>query len=239
MRVWNVTFGRACNDWELDQKVTFLSLLHFHTPRGDNGGKLVWGPCRKGIFDSRSFYHVLHSPPALCFPWKGIWGVKSPSRVAFFMWTVAWGRILTCDNLKKKGFVLDGWCCMCKNADELADHLLMHCQFARQLWNFVFQFVGIDWVLPLDVPNLLFCWWNWFGKRSLGVWNLIPSCLMWIIWRERNNRTFENMESPVAKVIEMFFATLFDWSRARGLTSSLSIGEFLASLAFVSSNILL
>ena len=43
----------------------------------------------------------------------------------------------------------------------------------------------------------------------------------------------------MTKVIELFFASLFDWSRARGLTSSLSIGEFLASLAFVSSDILL
>jgi hypothetical protein len=87
-QVWNVTFGRDCNDWELDQMVSFLSLLHSHTPRDDVGDKLVWGPGRKGIFYSRSFYHVLHTPKKICFPWKGIWGVKAPPRVAFFMWTV-------------------------------------------------------------------------------------------------------------------------------------------------------
>uniref|UniRef100_A0A2N9FC99 Reverse transcriptase domain-containing protein n=1 Tax=Fagus sylvatica TaxID=28930 RepID=A0A2N9FC99_FAGSY len=199
-RVWNVTFGRDCNDWELDQMVSFLSLLHSHTPRGDVGDKLVWGPGRKGIFDSRSFYHVLHTPQKIYFPWKGIWGLKAPPRVAFFMWTVAWGRILTCDNLKKRGFMLAGWCCMCKSADETVDHLLLHCRMARHLCNFVFQFVGVDWVLPLTVSDLLFGWRNWFGKRSSGIWNLIPSCLMWTIWRERNNRTFEDVESPVAKV---------------------------------------
>ena len=158
--------------------VTFLSLLHAHTTRDDDRDKLVWGPSRKGIFDSRSLYQVLHTPLAICFPWKGIWGAKSPPRVAFFLWTVAWDRILTCDNLKKKGFVLAGWCCMCRNADEMMDHLLLHCWFARQLWDFVFKFVGIDWVFPLNVPTLLFGWWNWFGKRSSGVWNLIPSCLV-------------------------------------------------------------
>ena len=88
--------------WELDQVVNLLSLLHSHTPRGDDGDKLVWGLCRKGIFDSRSFYHVLHTPLEICFPWKGIWGMKSPPRVAFFMWTVAWGWILTCGNLKRR-----------------------------------------------------------------------------------------------------------------------------------------
>ena len=108
-REWNVIFGRDFNDWELDQVMDFFSLLFSHTPRGVGVDKSVWRPTRKGIFDSRSFYHVLRVTPVLCFPWKCIWGVKAPPRVAFFMWTVAWGRILTCDNLKKRGLVLAGW----------------------------------------------------------------------------------------------------------------------------------
>ena len=177
-REWNVIFGRDFNYWELDHVVAFFSLLHSHTRRGEVVDKLVWNPNRSVSFDSRSFYHVLHVPIEICFPWKSIWRVKAPPRVAFFIWSTAWGRILTCDNLKKRGFVLVGWCCMCKNADETVDHLLLHCWATRQLWSFVFLFVGIDWVLPTQVSDVLFSWWNWFGKRSLGVWNLIPSCLM-------------------------------------------------------------
>uniref|UniRef100_A0A2N9IT20 Uncharacterized protein n=1 Tax=Fagus sylvatica TaxID=28930 RepID=A0A2N9IT20_FAGSY len=73
------------------------------------------------------------------------------------------------------------------------------------------------------------------GGTGLGrgprVWNLIPSCLMWTIWRERNNRTFENLETPLAKVLELFFVSLYDWSKAWGLTASPSVGEFLESFA--------
>ena len=140
------------------------------------------------------------------------------------------------DNLKKS-FVLASWCCMCKDADEKVDHLFLHCSVARKLWSFVFKFVGIDWVLPSQVSEVLFSWWNWFGKRSSGVWNLIPSCLIWTIWRERNNRTFENKETPSAKIIEIFFGSLYDWSRAWGLSSSPSIGDFLVSLAIDSSDL--
>ena len=39
----------------------------------------------------------------------------------------------------------------------------------------------------------------------------------------------------MAKLIELFFNTLYDWSKAWGLTLSPSVGEFLASLAFDSS----
>ena len=141
------------------------------------------------------------------------------------------------DNLKKKGFVLAGWCCICKDADEKVDHLFLHCSVARKLWSFVFKFVGIDWVLPSQVSEVLFSWWNWFGKRSSGVWNLIPSCLIWTIWRERNNRTFENKETPSAKIIKIFFGSLYDWSRAWGLSSFPSVGDFLVSLAIDSSNL--
>ena len=47
------------------------------------------------------------------FPWKGVWKLKIPKRVAFFLWTAAHGRILTLDNLMLKGHPLANRCCMC------------------------------------------------------------------------------------------------------------------------------
>ena len=55
---------------------------------------------------------------------------------------------------------------------------------------------------------------------------------MWTIWREKNSRTFENKESALDKIIEIFFGTLYDWSQAWDLTSSPSAGDFLDSLAY-------
>jgi hypothetical protein len=95
----------------------------------ENVDKLLWRLNGKVTFDSRSFYHALHALGGTRFPWRSIWGVKCPRRV-FFMWTMAWGRILTCDNLKKRGFVMAGWCCMCKDGDESVDHLFIHCRAA-------------------------------------------------------------------------------------------------------------
>jgi hypothetical protein len=183
-REWNLSFGRSFNDWELEQVMAFFSLIHSHTPRGEEADKLRWRLNGKGTFDSRSIYHALHAPEAVAFLWKIIWGVKSPRRVAFFMCIVAWDRILTYDNLRKKGFVLAGWCCMCKSDGECVDHVFIHCGAARLLWSLVFRSFGMVWVLPNRVSDLLFGWWNWFGKKSSGVWNLIPSCLMWTIWQE-------------------------------------------------------
>ena len=128
---------------------------------------------------------------------------------------------------------------LCKGDDESMDHLFNYCWAARRLRSLVFRAVGIDWVFPNRVLDLLFGWWNWFGKKSSSVWNLIPSCLMWTIWWERNNRTFENKELTMDKLLEFFYGALFNWSWAWGFTSSSSVGEFLVSLAFDNSAMLL
>ncbi len=39
------------------------------------------------------------------------------------------------------------------------------------------------------------------------------------------------------KLLEIFFGVLYDWSRAWGFSSSPSVGEFLVSLAFDSSDL--
>jgi hypothetical protein len=124
-------------------KLQPFSLIHSHIPQGVDADKLHWKLNRKGIFYSSSYYHALCALVVVAFPWKCIWGVKSPRRVAFFMWTVAWGRILTYDNLRKRGLVLVGWC-LSKNDDESVDHLFIHCWAARMLWSLVFRAVGID-----------------------------------------------------------------------------------------------
>uniref|UniRef100_A0A2N9FNC6 Reverse transcriptase zinc-binding domain-containing protein n=1 Tax=Fagus sylvatica TaxID=28930 RepID=A0A2N9FNC6_FAGSY len=69
---------------------------------------LNWHLHKDGVFDSRSYYSALSARPGRRFPWKSIWAVKAPPRVAFFIWTATWGRILTCDNLMRKGYTMAG-----------------------------------------------------------------------------------------------------------------------------------
>ena len=59
----------------------------------------------------------------------------------------------------------------------------------RPLWIF-----GIHWLLPYTLPTLLFGWRNWFRKHSPDVWNLMPACLMWLVWKERDSHMFEDAE---------------------------------------------
>lgn len=62
-----------------------------------------------------------------------MWCLKIPPTIAFFSWTIALGKILTIDNLWKKGVIVVGWCYMCKRSMESVDHFLLHCPIAFEL----------------------------------------------------------------------------------------------------------
>jgi hypothetical protein len=77
-------------------------------------------------------------------------------------------------------------CIYKKKSGEAPNHLLLHCHIARELWNLFFRMFGVEWIMPKRVVDLLACW-KGKGQRDLKiVWSLIPLCLMWCIWRERN-----------------------------------------------------
>jgi hypothetical protein len=233
-RVWNVSFCRDFNDWEMDLVESFFLLLHSHAPISTEADKLSWVLNTSSLFDTRSYYLALRASTASDFAWKNVWRVKAPQRVVFFVWTAAWGQLLTCDNLMRRGFVMAGWCCMCKRIGELVNHLLLHCNVARELWNFVLGAYGVSWVFPETVRDFLAGWHNWWGRKSSKIWNFIPHCIMWNIWWERNGRIFEDQEHSVGKIIELIMGSLYDWSTAWNLCSSHSLGEFLESLSLCS-----
>ena len=82
------------------------------------------------------------------------------------------------------------------------DHLLIHCKYAHTLWSEVLRLIGVHRVMPKNVVSvsILSAWWNWLGSHTSNVWNMVPACLMWLIWKERNARTFEETERLVGYV---------------------------------------
>ena len=104
------------------------------------------------------------------------------------MWTVAHGQILTLDNFMLRGRILANRCCN----EESVDLLLISCPVAHSLWMYMLQLFGIDWVMPSSVTDLFFCWYHWLGKHNSDIWNLVPGCLMWNVWIERNRHSFKD-----------------------------------------------
>ena len=84
--------------------------------------------------------------------------------------------------------------------------------------------------MPKIVSSLLFAWRNWFGKHLSTIWNMVPACLMWLVWTERNTRIFEDKERTLYLLKALLFGTLFQWACVWGFTNCISISDFLHSI---------
>ena len=186
-------------------------------------------------FMVKDYYSVLVGFNDYCFPWKSIWKQKIPSRVAFFVSIAALGKCLTIDNLRKRKVWILDWCYMCKCNGELVDHLFLHCPVAMDLWAIVFGSFGVSRVMPQSVVGLLAYWQGRFGRHRNGyIWLMVPHCLLWYLWRERNSRRFEDKERSISDLKLFFIRTLMDWLVALQNQSFLSFLDFLDSYNFFS-----
>ena len=92
----------------------FMDTIYSSSVRGFEEDKMSSKPDRNKEFMVNDYYSLLVGSNDFCFPWKSIWKQKIPSRVAFFVWTVALGKCLMIDNLqKRKVWILD-WYYICK-----------------------------------------------------------------------------------------------------------------------------
>ena len=109
-------------DWELEPLSNSMATIYGTSVRGSREDKMCWVLDKKEGFQVSGFYHVLLHTNIQSFPWKSIWKPKISSRVAFFVWTVALGKILTSKNLRRRHVRPLDWCYMCKFNRELVDH---------------------------------------------------------------------------------------------------------------------
>ena len=83
-------------------------------------------------------------------------------------------------------------CYLCKEKEETSDHLILFCKKATMLWILIFSLFSVQWVLHSSIKRNLLGWHGAFlGKRREKAWRATPLCLMWTLWKERNERMFK------------------------------------------------
>jgi hypothetical protein len=102
---------------------------------------------------------------------------------------------------------------MCKESGEFIVHFLLHCEVAMEVWNMVCQLFGVMWVMSGSVTDLLGSWRTQKSNRTvLQTWRMVPLCVMWSIWRERNARNFEDCKLGILELKKRVIQTPFSWS---------------------------
>ena len=134
-----------------------------------------------------------------------IWKAESEGKHKFFAWLLVQSKILTADKLMSRHWTCNPVCSLCNHEQETAAHLVLHCHFARQIWDKL-----ADWsehlVTPPQPGIRIVDWWqkelvqlpNKTRKTKAGLMMYCASNL----WKERNRRVFEQTTKNLAEVMQ-------------------------------------
>jgi hypothetical protein len=97
--------------------------------------KRGWGG-NSGAYTTATRYHLIKALPTV--PpnpgiWKAIWSSKTIPKIDMFTWTLAHKSILTVENLRKRGWEGPYRCPLCCHSEETIDHLLINCDFPKEV----------------------------------------------------------------------------------------------------------
>ncbi|WMV33012.1 hypothetical protein MTR67_026397 [Solanum verrucosum] len=230
---WDIRFRRNMHDWEVNDLVDlFARLQHCHINL-QAADKLKWGH-QKGVYTVKEGYQQLCSrnPVIANWPWKLIWRTKLPPKVVFFTWIALYEACLTQDNIKKRKIQFPNRCYMCKKEVETPRHLLLHCEVASELWSMFFCLSGINWTTPLTVKDAYESWSLWKVDKAIKkIWIMIPACIFWCIWLERNKRCFDGESTALGILKTRCTENLFSWTNLYPAVNAEQLQDFTNSLA--------
>ncbi|RVW25474.1 putative ribonuclease H protein [Vitis vinifera] len=174
--VWNPSFSRSFNDWEVEGVERLLLTIRGRRLNPLLEDRMLWKETKDGIFSVKSLYSSLASRRDVQFPYSNIWSICVPTKVSFFAWEAYWGKVLTLDQLKKRGRSLANRCFLCGMEEESIDHILIQCSKARGLWSYCLLclvLIGFSllWLEILLEVGVALSW-----ARSVGRCGTQPLC---------------------------------------------------------------
>ena len=152
---WTLFFARAFNNWEIELVEYFLHRIQAFQVQREEEDRVFWTASKCGAFSVKSLYFMLELGGSSLFPCDSIWRVRVPPKVAFFSWEASWGKVLTLEQLQRRGFSLANRCFLCLSEVETVDHLLLHCVKTQVLWNLLLSLFGVSWTLLCTVKETL------------------------------------------------------------------------------------
>lgn len=177
-------------------------MLQSVCPSQEGQDQIIWAFEKSGRFSTKSFTLELDKlkPPHHEDAIKGVWRGLVPHRIEVFVWIALMGKINTRSKLAALGIIPEenNICPMCLSSIETSDHLLLHCNVSKQVWNWWLGLWQINWVFPLNLRDA-FNQWCWPEKSIFfkKVWTTIFFIILWTIWKERNKRIFTETKSSI------------------------------------------
>ena len=102
---WNLRFIRPFNDWEMEETRRLIDLISSKKKFYGERDRIFWLVDKKGQYTDRANYSLAGDDEHGLLV-DLIWNKCVPPKVSVLTWEVWWGKVLTMNQLKKRGFQL-------------------------------------------------------------------------------------------------------------------------------------
>jgi zinc-binding in reverse transcriptase len=127
-----------------------------------------------------------------------------------FTWLILNNKLLTTDNLIKRGWIIPNICHMCKQDQGTSRHLFTTCSTATQLRQYIVQ------TLPAtspqchnytdENPNTLL-----LSPTENSQWRQLELTTNFVLWRERCRRLFADKEQNIPRMAREVLTEKRSW----------------------------
>lgn len=119
----------------MEQSKELMQQLQYLNIQQDVTDTVLWKWEIIKTFTVSSFYRGMEEYPIVIDIRARAWTIKAPPQVLIFIWLMLRNRILTIDNLVRRGWEIPNRCVLCKRAAETVEHMYNECQYTPGVIN--------------------------------------------------------------------------------------------------------
>ena len=214
------------------QYVKLWELIEANSPFtfNDLPDKFTWRWTANGCYSAASAYQAQFIGKIQSQVCSEIWHTKAIPKCRLYTWLMIHNRCLTADNLAKRGWPHDPICSLCRCQLETASHLAAFCSFSQLVWTKVLATLSMPVTLNPNPAMLdVTMWWKEIPKLVpkliVSKWRSVALCTWWMLWKERNNRIFNNKSRLPEVLAEKIIEEITAWKKAGVLRDIWEPGE--------------
>ena len=121
------------------------------------------------------------------FVGASIWKAEAEGKHRFFAWLMVQSKLLTADNLIKRQWPCDPICSLYSQEQETADHLILQCCFAKEVWHLASLWTQDLVKMPTEGLSIA-AWWEELAvllkklRRTKAITNDVHTA--WNLWKD-------------------------------------------------------
>jgi len=194
----------------------------------DKDDRWLWKAETSHVYSVCSAYKLLtiHPSTVSVVSASSIWNKDVPLKVVLFAWRLFRDRLPTKMNLLRRGVIANEarLCIAGCGSEETSDHLFLHCNIYGSIWYTIYRWLNLSSVLPFTVGDHFnqFPALGGLARTRLSILQVIWFATSWEIWKERNNRIFNDKHCSILQLVDKIKSLSFVWLKAKFPSLSLN-----------------